>query len=463
MPCRKLAQEHGETARSCRNIQPTVAGTEQQTADDLLFVGDVHLGRRPVGLDEVLAEFGVERRDLSPAAALANLVDEALARPPRAVIFAGDLVDQDEDRFEAYSILEREVRRLREAHIPVLAVAGNHDGIVLPQLIERVEGVQLIGAGGQWERVELAGPGQPVDLLGWSFPGRHFKTCPLDHESFEAAHASLRPEAAALGVVHGDLGASASSYAPIPHARLDGTTLAAWFLGHVHKPGELTAERPIGYLGSLTGLHANETGPRGPWRVRPEPSGVTAQQVHLAPVRWEAPVVALEEGDVLDIETLHRRIEASVLEQLSADSTLFDPRLKLIVARVELTGRLAQRDAVRELVAGHHAHDMVFRLEHAPVIVQSLRDLTRKAIDLEARAGEATAIGHVARCLLELRAGGGGEQLGEARRTIERFASADWNIDEEDHPLPSPEQLLERAAWSVLDVLLEQREEAGRL
>ena len=29
---------------------------ESRSPEDILFVGDVHLGRRPVGLDDVLAE-----------------------------------------------------------------------------------------------------------------------------------------------------------------------------------------------------------------------------------------------------------------------------------------------------------------------------------------------------------------------------------------------------------------------
>lgn len=437
-----------------------MTGPEQQTADEILFVGDVHLGRRPVGLDEVLVAQGIVKQHLSPAAALRNLVDHALEQRPRAVVFAGDLVDQDEDRFEAYSILEREVRRLRSAQIPVLAVAGNHDSIVLPQLSERVEGVRLLGAGGTWERVELKGPGRPVDLLGWSFPRHHFKSCPLDDVSFGTAVAGLRGDATCIGVVHGDLGATSSNYAPLPRARLEETALAAWFLGHIHKPGDLAAQRPIGYLGSLTGLHANETGPRGPWRVRPEAGGVRAEQVHLAPVRWETLEVALADDDALDIEALHRRIEAAVLEQLTADPTLDDARLQLVVARVELTGQLGSREAVRELVTGHEAHDTVFQFETAPVIVQSLKDRTRTAVDLNDYAGETTAIGHVARSLLELHAGRGGERLGTARRTIERVAGAGWSVDDEAHPLPAAEQLLERAAWRVLDVLLEQRDEA---
>jgi DNA repair exonuclease SbcCD nuclease subunit len=439
-----------------------MTGPDRDSADDVLFVGDVHLGRRPVGLDQVLRGYGLTPQELSPAAALTNLVEHALAHPPRAVVFAGDLVDQEEDRFEACSILEREVARLRDADIPVLAVAGNHDGLVLPRLIERVAGVKLLGAGGVWERHELLGAGPPIDLLGWSFPSRHVTTCPLDHASFAAAHASLRPGALSLGVVHGDLGVTSSNYAPIPRARLDETALAAWFLGHVHKPGDLSGGRPIGYLGSLVGLHSNEPGPHGPWRVRAADAGVQAEQVLLAPVRWETLTVELTDDDVRDGEELYARIEASLRGQLSADATLHQDALRLVVVEAQLTGRLADRSVVSERAENHEAHEQVFQLDGLPVIVRRLEDTTRTAVDLGALAGEPTAIGHVAGRLLELEAGRADEALKHARETIQTVACGQWGVADDDHPLPPAQELLERATWSVLDVLLAQREEAAR-
>ncbi|RKY17886.1 MAG: hypothetical protein DRQ55_14705 [Planctomycetota bacterium] len=439
-----------------------MAGHDRAPAEDVLFVGDVHLGRRPVGLDEVLQDLGLSPQELSPAAALKNLVEYALQRPPRAVVFAGDLVDQDDDRFEAYAILEREVARLRAAEIPVLAVAGNHDSLVLPRLIERVQGVKLLGAGGVWERHELEGAGPPMDLLGWSFPGRHMTSCPLDDASFAPAWASLGPDATCIGVVHGDLGASASKYAPIPRDRLDDSALAAWFLGHVHRPDDLSGGRPVGYLGSLTGLHSNETGPHGPWRVRPLDGGVQAEQVLLAPVRWETLEVQLNDDDVRDAEELYARIEASLREQLGADEALRQEALRLVVVEAQLTGRLSDRSVVSERQGAHQPRDLVFQFDDIPVIVRRLEDKTRTAIDLVSLAGESSAIGHVAGRLLKLDAGRADDALMHARETIQTVASGHWGVEDDEQPLPPAQELLERAAWSVLDVLLAQRDEAAR-
>ena len=413
-----------------------------------------------MGLDEVLDDMGISARELSPAAALENVVAHALEHRPRAVVLAGDLVDQDEDRFEACAILVHEVARLREENIPVLAVAGNHDGLVLPRLVERVPGVHLLGAQGVWERRELPGDGRPVDLLGWSFPKRHVRTSPLDHPSFQQALDGIRAGATALGVLHGHLDAASSLYAPISRRRLEQTPLAAWFLGHVHQPSDLSGARPIGYLGSLVGLDAGEPGPRGPWHVCPaDGGGVRAEQLPLAPVRWESLEVELQDDNAVDEDTLHARIEQAVLERLGADATLDDERLRMVVARTRLTGRLTDRRPVRRFVEGHRPCDTVFHQERVPVIVAGLRDETRNAVDLAALAEEPSPLGQVASNLLELQQGRSAAVLEKARRIVDEVGAGGWGVDDEVHALPAVEQLLESAAWRVLDTLLDQRRE----
>ena len=93
----------------------------------------------------------------------------------------------------------------------------------------------------------------------------------------------------------------------------------AWLLGHIHKPDRLAPPRPIGYLGSLTGLDPGETGPRGPWSLEfsgPEP---VLEHLPLAPLRWEEVTVALDglesEDDVparavAALDTLHESLAA---------------------------------------------------------------------------------------------------------------------------------------------------------
>lgn len=427
---------------------------------ELLLVGDVHLGRRPSGLDEILADHGLNPRQLSPATALELVTRHACQHPPRAVIFAGDLVDQEDDCFEAYGDLERSVRTLREAGIPVMSVAGNHDAKVLPRLVERVEGVELLGPGATWELRELGGEGPPVDLLAWSFPASHHRASPLDSPGLGEALAGRRAGARLLAVLHGDLGASSSNYAPLSRQRLADLQLDGCFLGHVHQPGELAGEdRPLGYLGSLVGLDPAEVGARGPWRVEiPAAGPLRARQVALSPVRWERFQIPLEEEHARDEDAIHVRMESWLAGRLAADETLQHDHLRAVVVRVELTGRIQERRAVRSFVSGHEPRSTVFRLRDQPVIVQRVYDQTRAAADIEALAGASTPLGHIARQLLELESGGGDELVERASQELEALGS--WQLqDEEQLVLPSPRELLKETLWRVLDTLLEQLEE----
>ena len=93
----------------------------------LLAIGDVHLGTRPGSLPEGLDEAGVDPKSLTPEAALGAAVERAIEEGVDAVLFAGDVVESSNARFEAMRPLEAAVRRLLDAGIRVLAVAGNHD------------------------------------------------------------------------------------------------------------------------------------------------------------------------------------------------------------------------------------------------------------------------------------------------------------------------------------------------
>ena len=69
----------------------------------ILFVGDIHLGRRPAGLDVALSSVGLNAHQLSSAAAWRETVKHAVEIGARAVVLAGDVVDSEKDRFEAYT------------------------------------------------------------------------------------------------------------------------------------------------------------------------------------------------------------------------------------------------------------------------------------------------------------------------------------------------------------------------
>ena len=94
----------------------------------ILAVGDMHLGRRPARLPDQLAE---RAHELGPASAWKRTVDAALDNKVHAVLLAGDVVENENDFFEAYRDLAGGVQRLTDEGIDVVGVAGNHDVKVL--------------------------------------------------------------------------------------------------------------------------------------------------------------------------------------------------------------------------------------------------------------------------------------------------------------------------------------------
>jgi DNA repair exonuclease SbcCD nuclease subunit len=136
----------------------------------LLAIGDIHLGRRPTRVPEDVLE-SVGSKELTPAAALRRAVERALSLEVDAVLLAGDVVEQNDDFYEAYGDLAEGVKRLTRAGIPVFGVAGNHDVRVLPRLADAIPEFQLLGRGGVWEEAVIEGrDGSSMRILGWSFP-----------------------------------------------------------------------------------------------------------------------------------------------------------------------------------------------------------------------------------------------------------------------------------------------------
>ncbi len=400
----------------------------------LLFVGDIHLGRRPRLDRELLARAGVRLDDLTPVAAWNAAVERALALRVDAVVLAGDVIDADEDRFEAFPFLQRGVQRLVDGGLAVLGIAGNHDGIALPRLAQLIPKFRLIGKGGTWERVTVPlRAGGRVALLGWSFPGRSFAEDPLD-----GAMPATGPEPV-IGVLHADLDGvpGRSRYAPVSRARLAAVDTLGWFLGHEHAPTLVPGTRPLGYLGTLVGLDAAEHGPRGPWLVGVGAHGIaTLEQVPLAPVRWEQ--VALDaggialpdaEGDALDVLFEHA-LGALRRAGEALAPTLGDARC--VVADVLLTGRARARARLDSLAARLTAQAIVDSSAGVPFLVRTISNQTTAALDVDALAQGNDPAAVLARMMSLLRTGGPAADalLAEARRAVDAALPGSPSIDD---------------------------------
>lgn len=371
-------------------------------AATLLFVGDLHLGRRPAHLpaDEIRRD--LKAIDLSPIAAWKNVVDHAIERRVAAVLLAGDVVDQDNARFEAFGPLKQGVERLLAAGIGVFAVAGNHDVEALPRLADVLPGFRLIGRGGAFEWVTIEHMGAPLaHVLGWSFPQARVTTSP-----FQGATVPEPPETALprLGLLHGDLGREDSPHAPLSRAQLLRHDVAAWLLGHVHKPSlEPAARSPLGYLGSVSPLDPTETGVHGPWELTIDGDRLALAQIALAPLRFESVDVALDrveaDGDVLaPLVTALAQLHRSVRSTLG--------RARAVCVRVTLTGKTAAHARIRDELAAIDLARFASIEDGVLYSVDRVVDRAEPAIDLAQLARAADPPGLLARTLLQLEQGG---------------------------------------------------------
>lgn len=439
-----------------------MASDELENESAILFVGDMHIGRRPEALALQLQDSSIRTQELSPAAAWLSAVQHAIDIGAGAVVLAGDIIDREEDLLEAYYVVERGALRLQDAGIPLIAVAGNHDATLLPRLAQNVKGVQLLGADATWDTTLLEVGSHRVELLGWSFPSTHYEKNPLSDPALRALleapgdPTSPRPRAR-LMVIHGDLDVANSLYAPMTRDELQALPIDAAFLGHIHKPDSLHESRPVGYLGSLVGLNAGETGAHGPVEVRIAPSGaVIAQRIPMAPVRWETLEVDVTSTSPWSPERLLRHVSDSASQWFK--DTAVHSSMKVLALRVVLVGRRVidnWHDAVHELTVDP-SRALLVEGVYAHVLVERYVDRTKLAVDLEAIGRERTPAGRLARFLTQ-----------PIEPAMQRESRAILDSTWGDESLRMPESFdvdaaVRSAAQRTLERMLDARASGGR-
>jgi exonuclease SbcD len=431
----------------------------------LLAIGDVHLGTRPGSLPEDLADVGLGVEELTPEAALAIAVDRAIELKVHAVLFAGDLVESTNARFEAMRPLERAVAKLQRASIPAIAVVGNHDVEALPRLVTRIPGLEIVGAGGKWQARTIEVGGQPAaEIVGWSFPKLRVSTSPVAELIAEPLPKSDLPR---IGLLHGDLDASGGHYAPFTSTELRDAGLDAWLLGHIHKPSfgdDNAVGVPSGYLGSLLGLSPKETGPHGPWLIKVAGTGaITHEQLPLSPLRWRHIELAIEEGDSTD-DIGDKVSRAAETEARKLDGAGCAPRA--LGLRIELIGRTGDLPAVRKWCEDERWQIPTVWVADSVVFVNRVSQALEPAYDLIELALGDDPLALMAKKMLVLKTAGAQRDglLADARIAMQgtadhqAFSELDERRDAES-PL-SEATLIETLTWAgtrALDDLVAQR------
>ena len=430
-----------------------VAG-DQSKSIRILCTGDVHLGRRPSRVPETM-----DAHALGPTGVWKCFVRSAIELKVHAVVLTGDVVDESNRFYEAFSVLQSGVQQLAEAGIAILAVSGNHDWEVLPRLADRIPKFRLLGQGGRWHETFLQPPGlSQVRFMGWSFPARHISTNPL------ADYAPPTRPLPTIGILHCDCDAPGSSYGPVALAELRGKPAHAWLLGHIHKPGLLSESLPlILYPGSPQGLDPSEQGSHGAWLITIEPGqGPKAELLPLAALRWEQIDVPLE--GVSDEESLG----GTVIEAMRAKHNQIRDEMghtRTVGCRLCLRGRTRLHRRLPSVTPEIQAN-LRPSFDDVEYFIEKIEDLSQPDLPLEDIARSNDPAGLLAKRLLLLDRQTPDESYHEliraARQSIQRqrsssvFASLPDSTDQ-----PTDEEvrgMLRNVGLTMLDHLLAQKE-----
>lgn len=428
----------------------------------VLCVGDMHLGKVVTRLPAALEDFGISAQTLSPAATWRRTWERAIEEQVDAVLLAGDVVEDENERFAALHHLDVGIRALVEHDIQVLAVAGNHDGTALPRLARQLEGLRLLGEGGRWETFKgTSRDGSAFEVLGWSFPDREYPENPFDQLDLTAAPNGLR-----IGLLHADLnGGAGSRYAPVASADFGRGQCDAWCMGHIHKPSPLHEAPHIGYLGSVIGLDPGEPGLHGPWLLSWDSAqGLRMRQMGLATVRWESLSLdvsaipdALEGDDLVDAvqSALHAAADDTMAEWAANDTPL------VVGCRLHVAGRSNQHRHVVDAI--HRLREQPWQVRDVVFFIEAVKDGAGPALDLEAMARMRTPPGRLARQILTLQQGGVEAEglLNSARESLMSLGTrAQWREASRTRVLDDDEltHRLTANATHLLETMLAQKE-----
>jgi DNA repair exonuclease SbcCD nuclease subunit len=245
-----------------------------------LHAADVHLDSPLVGLERYEGA-PIEAARQATRRALENLVAISIQRGVAFVVIAGDLYDGDWKEFGTGLYFVSQMARLREAGIPVILVAGNHDAAnKMTRRLPLPDNVRMLAA----DRAETV----RLEHFDVAIHGRSFSKQAVT-ENLAADYPAAVSGMFNIGLLHTALAGSEGHepYAPCTLDELRGRGYDYWALGHVHRQAVMCQDPPIVFSGNVQGRHARETGPKGCMLVTVNGQGVEIEPCALDVLRWE--------------------------------------------------------------------------------------------------------------------------------------------------------------------------------
>ncbi len=262
-----------------------------------LHAADLHLDSPLIGLSRKSEDYAARVDDASRQA-FDNLITLAIEEDCRLIVIAGDVFDGQWRDYRTGLFFADRMRRLQQAEIRVVMIAGNHDAENrFASRLELSDNVKLLSS----RKAESV----VIDEIGAVIHGRSF---PQRDVTENMALDYPRPVEGRfnIGLLHtactGHEGPHAS-YAPCTVEQLENHGYQYWALGHVHAREVLSTTPHIIYPGNLQGRSVRETGPKGATLVDVEDGRVTqADPCSLDVIRWT--VADIDISTILDRDAL---------------------------------------------------------------------------------------------------------------------------------------------------------------
>jgi DNA repair protein SbcD/Mre11 len=335
----------------------------------LLHLADIHFGMENYGrLD---AATGLNRRLLDFARSTHLAIDYALEHGVHLALFAGDIYKHRDPDPTWQREFARCVRRLTEAHVPVVILIGNHD---LPNTIGKAHAVEIFDTLGLPGVTVISTPALHtletpvgrVQIAGLPYIARSFLLSRDEYKDktleevnrllVEKGEETLRwladqvqPDLPAILTVHGSVAnailSSEQSIMMVGHdpiIPLGALTNPVWdyvALGHIHRHQDLHQgqQPPVVYAGSIERIDFGE---------EREDKGFVWAQVEKGQTTYEFILVPARRFVTLRLDTRHGDL-LHLLDQVRLVITISAEQRDLIDER-----RLRQRLQEAYLVAG---------------------------------------------------------------------------------------------------------------
>ncbi|GIW99493.1 MAG: phosphoesterase [Pirellulaceae bacterium] len=320
---------------------------------------------------------GLERHEGAPVAdiqiatrrALENLVELAIDRRVDAVVLAGDLYDGNWDDYHTGLFFTHQMGRLREADIPVVAIAGNHDAISkMTRSLPLPDNFQLLGH----QQAETASLPK-LRRAGLAIHGRSFGK-QAERERIVVEYPPAVPGMFNIGLLHTSLSGSEGHdpYAPCTIEDLHAKQYDYWALGHVHQRQIVSRDPWVIYSGNTQGRHIRETGEKGCYVVEVHADGSVHPTFHaLDVVRWVH--CQVDAGSYERPEDVLEDVESRICELLPRHEG------RLMALRVEVGGpcRFHERYAAARTHWDHQVRGLAAGLAPGRLWIEKVRWTTR--------------------------------------------------------------------------------------